>query len=153
VHLPAVVGLVVEEMHQDPAHRRGHRVARHVRVAQRRVGRRLVERVAVGDDLRVLGRARHVQADEIAVEDLVEAVDLRRMPGQPSHPQPVADQDVVERGVDRAEERRALHEQLVVVQLAAGGIEPRVGPLVVAREHAELVGLHAAASVLDDGNR
>jgi len=144
VRLAAVVGLMIEEMPECETHRSRHALVRraHRLVAQGRVERRQIEGIDVIHDLRILGLTRDTQASELRVQDLIERADAVSVAGETPHPDPITDQDVIERTVDRAEECRARLEILGLVQPGAGRVESLVRPSVVACECAEIVEIH-----------
>ena len=63
-----------------------------------------------------------------------------------AHPHAIADENVVERGVDRSEERRARRAAVGRTQRGAGLIEATIGPCVVAAEAMEVAAVHAGLS-------
>ena len=91
----------------------------------------------------VLGAARGAQGGEVVVEDGVEALRHIALAGEALHPDAVADQQVVERAVQRLEEGAAVGAVVGVGQRGGGVIEPLVAPGVVAGEH-RIAGHHAA---------
>jgi len=60
------------------------------------------------------------------------------LPGEALHPDAVADQDVIQRGVQRAEEGAAIGAIIGIGQLRRGIVEPPVDPFVVGRQHGDL---------------
>src|ERR1051326_7179354 len=138
MRLAAVVSLVVEEMQQQ---RRQQlldlRGAPRAAIADR--ARELPFRKP-GDifvDARVLGAAARAQLREILVKDRVELLGLLALAGEAMHPDAVAQQQMIERAVERAEERAAVAPILGVGNARRGIIEPLVDPRDVGREHRE----------------
>ena len=116
-----------------------------------RIGKRLVE-AALGDaadevyEMIVLGLTGDAQGDEIAVEHLVER-DLRvGLVLNPGDPDAVADQQMIQRAMDRAEEGRARLHVLGLGQGGAGIVEPAIGPGVVTRQSEEIAFAHQPVS-------
>jgi hypothetical protein len=69
----------------------------------------------IGDDARILRRPRRAQASEVVKKDGIEPGGSVALAGQALHPDPVADQEMVERAMDR------LEEGTVVARYAASG--------------------------------
>ena len=146
MRLAAVMRLVVEEMQQQ----RHQRLLDLSRVAQRAIAHEPVEVGLaqprdIGGDAGVLGLPRRPQLAEIVVEDAFEALRRITRAGEAAHPDPVADQDVVQRAVQRAEEGAAIGAVVFVGQPGRGIVEALVGPFVVGRQHVEM-GFHARTS-------
>src|SRR5262249_53644515 len=138
MRLAAVMGLVIEEMQKqrrqvllelsgapraaiaEPAREVSFREPRNVRT-----------------DARILGAPPRAQLREILVEDGVERLGLRALAGEAMHPDAVADQQMVQGAVQRAEERAAVPAILGVGNARGGGVEPLVDPGVVGRQQLE----------------
>jgi hypothetical protein len=141
VDLAAVMRLVVDDMAEDLDQRPTLVLPGRVAVGELAGQRRLVETADDGDQPLVLGPAGGAQLGEIAIEFLVEALDAMGLAVETRQPNPVADQDVVQREVDRAEEGGPLRLALGVGELGASRVEPVVGPGVVGGQTAKIGGI------------
>src|SRR5690242_5188402 len=88
-------------------------------------------------DPRVLGAARGAQLAEILEEDAVELPRLLALAGEPVHPDPVADEKMVQRAVQRPEEGAAVASVFGIGNAGSRVVEPLVDPGVVGRVHLE----------------
>src|SRR5205823_1946359 len=61
------------------------------------------------------------------------------IPGEATEPHAIAPQDVIERAVDRAEERAAITLALVVRKACAAGVQTLVDPRAVTRHRAAIL--------------
>src|SRR5690349_15875088 len=145
MHLAAVVRLVIEEMAEHDAERRAEPLARRAEVIEREVEPSAIEPLDHADQAIVFRDARGLERREVAVEDLVEC-ELLGPPLDAAEPDAVPHHEMVESGVDRAEEARTRLQVLDFGKLGAGGIEPGVGPGVVAGKGAEIAIGHRASS-------
>src|SRR5882672_7420627 len=102
-----MVSLVIEEVRQHPRQRRFLRLAGHVAIAQRAGEGIIAEATDEAEDACVFARARRPESGEFIIEDLIESLDAARGAFEAAHPDAIADEDVVERGVDRTEEGRS----------------------------------------------
>src|SRR5262249_337155 len=135
VYLAVMVRLVIEQVAQNDPERGAEALATCVEIIERLVEARPIQALDHADQTVVLRDARDLQRGEITVEDLVER-DLLGSPLDAAEPDAIANHDMVERRVDRAEETRARLQVLALWKLGAGSVEPGVGPGVVAREGA-----------------
>lgn len=102
--LATMMGLVVEEMRQCHRQRIGEPFAAHVGIAEAAGQRRFIQAVAEGKDLGIFRLAGLAQAVEILVQDLVKRDDMRRDRAfEAAEPDAVADQDMVQGGMQAAE--------------------------------------------------
>ena len=111
-------------------------------IAERALEIGVREALDVSDDAAVLRLPRRPQRREIVVEDRVELLRLVAFAGEAMHPDAVAEQQVVERPVQRAEEGAAVGAVVGVRDLRRRAVQPLVHPGVVGRQHFELR-LHA----------
>src|SRR5579883_264605 len=146
MHLGAMMRLVIEEMGEDPGETRLLGLAARRMISEQPVERRIVVAVDNGDESGVLGFPRLPQADEVVIENLVERLEAGILAGDPTQPDAIAHDQVIERAVDRAEEGEARLMVLDIRKLRASRVEASVGPGVVAGEVVEIGGLH------DDGS-
>src|SRR5262245_31516204 len=138
-----MMGLVIEEVRERPAQLGLLRLTGHVAVAERAADRIVAEPADEAADAGIFGRARRPEIGEGVVEDLVQPFDAARHALEPAHPDAVADQDVIQGGVNRAEEGRPPGAVVLNTQRSAGLIEATIGPGVVAGEAMEIAAVHA----------
>src|SRR5918996_6245866 len=92
--------------------------------------------------MRSSSAARFFQLGKVGAGLIVEA-HLRVRPAlDPREPDPIGDQEMIERAVNRAEERLARPVVLVLGQLLAGRVQPPIGPAIVARHPAQVLTHH-----------
>ena len=83
-------------------------------------------------DARIFLFARGAQAGEILIQDLVEPRRRRSLAGGTMHPHPVANEQMVERAVHRAEEGAIVGAEVCVIKAGCRIVQPAVGPFAVA---------------------
>ena len=101
-----MVGLVIEEMRKGPGQRILLRLAGHIAISKCVLKGLVAEASDEAEDAAVFGLAGRTEIGELIVKDLIEPLDPARHPLEPAHPHTISDQDVVEGGVNRAEEGR-----------------------------------------------
>ncbi|APG90537.1 hypothetical protein SAMCFNEI73_Ch1223 [Sinorhizobium americanum] len=143
MRLSAVMGLVVEEMGE----RRSDLLADLAGPAERRVGEvrvepRLVEAIDPSDDALVLRDPRRRQGREFVMQNRVEPRGCVALLGEPLHPDPVSDEEVIERSMQRAEERALVLPVLLIGEFGRGSVEQPVGPAIVVGKHPVMVEHH-----------
>src|SRR5882672_181202 len=141
-----MVGLVIEEMRQHPRQRRFMELAGHVAIAERAADGFVAEAADEAEDARILDLACRPEIGERVVENLVQSLDAARHSLETAHPDAIADEDVVERRMNRAEEGRPIRAVVGRAQRGAGLIEATIGPGVVAAEAMEVAAVHAGSS-------
>ena len=139
--LPAVVGLVVEEVcGQDP--KRGAALLGIDQGAIHKRGTQLLRREPShkGIDLVVGSRTLVSQLVEVGVEPLGKGLDLKGLAEEASEPDPVSQKKVVQRPMDRAEESVSVLFALGIRETGAERVEFSVHPPVVARQQSTVFG-------------
>ena len=109
-----------------------------------------LEAVDEGDDPGVFLGTGVGERGQVVEKDLIQRSDAAIDAFETTHPRAVADEDVVEGPVDRAEEGAAVGTIGVVFERAAGFVQPAIGPAVIAGEGARMVAhRHASAGRSD----
>src|SRR6476646_8203192 len=157
MHLAAVMGLVIEHMCDQKPLRLGqlrlHRVGVPPEVAGERCA---VEPSGPVEHDRVERGAFAFQVAPVVVERyrLRNAACRRRRSGKPAHPDTVGPEQMVERGVDRAEEGAALAPPLGVGKDIGGAIKVLVLPVVIASHALHIADIdHGFTRPTADGRR
>ena len=137
MRLPAVMGLVVEEMVERRRQLLGRRSAGLVMVRKLNVR---PSSASPSAPMQWLMRAsscaaRGRQRGEVVEQDGIETRGRLALAGEALHPDAVADQEMVERAVHRFEEGAAVGAVLGIGQFARPRLEPLVRPGIVAGEH------------------
>src|SRR6185437_12820838 len=116
---------------------RAHVRYRHVAES---AGQRLVAQAAdPGNDPCVLGLAGGAKLIEIVEEDSIELRGSVALTGKALEPDPVGDQQMVQRTQHRLEKGAHIAAQLFLGQVAGRFIDALVGPGVVGRKHHEML--------------
>src|SRR5882724_7781816 len=132
------MSLVIEEMRQHPRQRCFMGLAGHVAIAEGAGDRIVAEAADEAEDARILNLARRPEIGEFVVENLIQPLDTTRHAFEAAHPDAIADEYVVERRANRAEERRPIRAVVWRAQCGASLIEATIGPGVVAAEAIEV---------------
>ena len=140
--LPAVMGLMIEDVAQDLDQGHALGLALHAAIAEEARHLGLVVAVQDADQPLILPDPGGAQLGEIAVELLVEAGDIPLARRQARQPEAVAHQDMVEGAVDGAEEAGPGRLALGVGKLGTGLVNPPIGPGVVLGQLAEIDDVH-----------
>ena len=100
----------------------------------------------VSADAFVFEAARGTQLREVVKKDCVEARWCLTLAGEASHPDTIADEQMVERAVQRFKENTAVGAVVSIGNLCRSLVEPFVAPGVIAGEHL-IAGQHIALPV------
>jgi hypothetical protein len=139
VGLTAVVRLVVEQVRQDVGKRL---LVRHAagRMVDDRPGIGLfVEAIDHAREALVLCRSGRGKLQPVVVEDRVQPVRVIAFAGEALQPDPVGDEQVVERAVETRKEYAERTPVSFLVERQRGRVEPRIGPAVIGGKLTEVV--------------
>jgi hypothetical protein len=138
VGVPAVVGLVVEDVHQRLPARLALRLACGGGVFE--VGGDVGggEAVHVADHALVFPLARRAQVLEVLEKNRVQLALRTAGALEAAHPNAVGDQQVVQRAVQAVEKDPGRAAVVVIGERGGGGVEAPVGPTVVGRHGPEM---------------
>ena len=139
MNLPAVVGLVIEPVRQ----RRRQCLLEFLRRGDAAVfdgafDAPVVQPFHEAHDPPVLGLARGAQFAEGLEQDRVQPVRCVALAGKALHPDPVGDDEVVQRPVQRSEEGAARAAIGFVRQRPRRLVNPLIGPAIIGGEHLEM---------------
>jgi hypothetical protein len=97
--------------------------------------RGIVQTVDEIDDAPVLGLARGTKLVERVEQDRIQPVRRLALAGEALHPDPVGREQMIERAVDRFEERAAIGAIVLGTKPRRRIVQPRVGPGIIVAEH------------------
>jgi len=108
--------------------------------------------VDIGDDARILGLTLRTQLDEIIIKNGVEIAKNCTLASEALQPDAVAEEKMVQRPMQRAEEGAAIGTVIAFGQRPRRVIEPPIDPFIIGREHLEL-GFHRTCPALASSER
>src|SRR4051794_8734976 len=142
-----MMGLVVEQVRENIAPLLFELLARRGRVFLQSLDQAVVKRCDIRNDAVVLVGARQRQRAAVLINNGVELAGMLAFAGQPLQPQPVGQQQMIERAVHALEEGADVAPVLGIAQTECRLIEPGIGPAVIGGALFE-IGFHPDAPSL-----
>src|SRR5215510_11782276 len=132
--LPAMMRLMIEQVSQDLAAWLLELFTRRIRIPKRPGNRAVVQRGNESHNAIVFVGARQRELRTILVKDGVKPVGMVALACEALQPNPVCQQQMVQRPVQALEERPNVAPVVGIPERQGGLIQPRVGPTIVGCE-------------------